>query len=68
MRSLRAVAADPITDWVMALLNLLTGVVAILALVMQLPIVPPDIAVWLVTVVAVLNTVIAFLKKLVPPA
>lgn len=66
MRSLRALAANPITEWIQAILNLATAVVAILTLLMNVPVVPPEIVAILVSVVAVLNTIIEWLKLLIP--
>lgn len=63
---LRALADNPITNWATAILNLLVAVVAILTLLMNLPILPPEVVAALVSIVAVLNTIIQFLKLLIP--
>lgn len=66
LKSLRAVAENPITQWATVLLNLCTAIVAVLTLLMNTPIVPPEVVAVLVSVVAVLNTIIGFLRILVP--
>jgi len=65
-RSLRAFADNPIVTWAKALLNLATAIVAVLVLLMQLPILPPEVVAIIVSVVAILNTLIEWLKLLIP--
>lgn len=63
---LRALADNPVTNWAKALLNLATAVVAVMTLLMNLPILPPEVVAIVVSVVASLNAVIEFLKLLIP--
>jgi hypothetical protein len=67
-QKLRAFADNPVTDWAKALLNLATAFVAVLTLLMNVPILPPEIVAALVSIVAVVNTIIEFLKLLIPAA
>lgn len=65
-RKLRALADNPITDWLKGILNFAVAVVAVLTLLMKLPILPPDIVAILVSIMAILNTIIEWLKLLIP--
>lgn len=66
LRTIRRFASDPVTDWATAILQFLSGLVAVLVLVGQLPFVTPEVAAWLVGIVTVLNTIIALLRRLIP--
>jgi hypothetical protein len=66
MLRIRAFADNPVTNWAKALLNLCVAVVAVLTLLMSVPILPPEVVAWLISIMAVLNTVIEFLKLLIP--
>lgn len=66
MRSLRALAANPITEWLTAILNFAVALVAALTLIAKLPILPPDVLTVIASIVVALNTIIAWLKLLIP--
>lgn len=65
-RRLRALADNPVVDWLKGILNFAVAVVAVLTLLMKLPILPPDVVAILVSIMAILNTIIEWLKLLIP--
>lgn len=65
-RRLRALADNPVVDWLKGILNFAVAIVAVLTLLLKLPILPPDVVAILVSIMAILNTIIEWLKLLIP--
>jgi hypothetical protein len=66
LKSVRALADNPVVIWAKALLNLATALVAVLTLFLNVPILPPEVVQVIATIIVSLNAVIEFLKLLVP--